>query len=149
MFHQGNSSSKMAHSLANRFNALLSNQTWTLVPFNAAKNLFGCKWVFKLKREANGTLERHKERLVAKGFHQQTRVDFGEMFNPIMKPTTIWTVLSVAYLAGWPMQQIDIQNTFLHGFLTKEVYMTQPTRFTHPSYSQHICKLKKAIYVLK
>jgi hypothetical protein len=51
------------------FNALLHNQTWSLVPPHSSQNPVGCKWVFKLKRKADGSIERHKARLVAKGFH--------------------------------------------------------------------------------
>ena len=136
-------------AMQTEFNALLSNQTRTLVPSNTIKNVVGWKWVFKVKRKANGSLERHKARLVAKGFHQQVGVDFGETFSSIVKPTTIQTVLFVAYSNGWQMQQIDIQNAFFHGLLTKEVYMAQPLGFTHPSYPHHICKLNKAIYGLR
>ena len=92
------------NAMQTEFNALLSNQTWTLVPSNTANNVVGCKWVFKVKRKADGSLERYKARLVAKGFHQQVGVDFGETFNPVVKPTTIRTVLSIAYSAGWKMQ---------------------------------------------
>jgi hypothetical protein len=137
------------NAMQTEFNALLSNQTWTLVPSNTANNVIGCKWVFKVKRKADGSLERYKARLVAKGFYQQAGVDFRETFSPVVKPTTIQTILSVAYSAGWKMQQIDIQNAFLHGLLTEEVFMSQPPGFTHPSYPQHICKLNKAIYGLK
>jgi hypothetical protein len=52
------------------FNALLQKQTWSLVAKQPSQNLVGCKWVFKLKRKADGSIERHKARLVAKGFHQ-------------------------------------------------------------------------------
>jgi hypothetical protein len=100
-----------------KFNALLHNKTWSLISPTTAKNVVGCKWVFKLKRKANDTIERHKARLVAKGYQHQASLDFGEMFSPVVKPTTIRTVLSIAYSAGWVMKQIDIQNVFLHDFV--------------------------------
>lgn len=86
------------------FNALQQNQTWSLVLHSTACNIVGCKWVFKLKRKADGSIERHKDPLVAKGFHQQEGVDFGETFSPVVKPTTIRTMLSVAYSAGWSIR---------------------------------------------
>jgi hypothetical protein len=79
------------------FNALLQNQTWTLVSPQQANNLVGCKWAFKVKRKVDGSIERHKARLVAKGFHQQDGLDYGETFSPVVKLTTIWTVMSMAY----------------------------------------------------
>jgi hypothetical protein len=131
------------------FNVLLHNQTWSLVPPHGSQNPVGCKWVFKLKRKADGSIERHKARLVAKGFHQQASVDYGETFSPVVKPTTIRTVLSLAYSAGWSMKQIDIQNVFLHGLLSEDVHMVQPLGFTNPNFPHHVCKLHKAIYGLK
>jgi hypothetical protein len=113
-------------AMQTEFNALLQNQTWTLVPPQQATNLVGCKWVFKVKRKADGSIERHKARLVAKGFHQQLGLDYGETFSPVVKPTTIRTALSLAYSRGWDMCQIDIQNAFLHGYLDEEVYISQP-----------------------
>jgi hypothetical protein len=109
----------------------------------------GCEWVFKVKRKADGSIERHKARLVAKGFHHQAGLDYEETFSPVVKPTTIWTVLSLAYSRSWDMRQIDIQNAFLHGFLDEEVYMSQPPVFSHPSLLNHVCKLQNALYGLK
>jgi hypothetical protein len=96
---------------------MLFNNTWSLVSSQAASNLVGCKWVFKLKRKADGSIERHKARLVAKCFHQQAGIDYGETFSPVVKPTTVRIVQSLAYSAGWSLKQIDIQNAFLHGSL--------------------------------
>jgi hypothetical protein len=73
-----------------------------------AKNVVGCKWVFKLKRKADGSIELHKARLVAKVFHQDASIDYGETFSPVVKPTTIRIVLSLTYSARWTMKQIDI-----------------------------------------
>jgi hypothetical protein len=101
------------------------------------------------KRKADGSIERYKARLVAKGFHQQASLDYGETFIPVVKPTTIRTVLSMAYSRGWDMHQIDIQNAFLHGFLDEEVFMSQPPGFSHPTLPHHVCKLHKSLYGLK
>jgi hypothetical protein len=131
------------------FDALLQNQTWTLVPSHPSQNIIGCKWVFRVKRHADGSVERHKARLVAKGFHQQSGVDYDETYNPVIKPTTVRTVLSLAISSGWSLRQIDIQNAFLHGNLSEEVFMSQPPGYQHPLYPNHVCKLQKAIYGLK
>uniref|UniRef100_A0A2N9GRZ3 Reverse transcriptase Ty1/copia-type domain-containing protein n=1 Tax=Fagus sylvatica TaxID=28930 RepID=A0A2N9GRZ3_FAGSY len=131
------------------FDALMKNGTWVLTPPRPSQNLIGCKWVYRIKRHADGSIERYKARLVAKGFHQQPGIDYGETFSPVVKPTTVRTVLSLALSAGWPIRQIDIQNAFLHGNLSEEVFMHQPPGYIHPSFPDHVCQLKKALYGLK
>jgi hypothetical protein len=90
------------------FDALLKNCTWNLVPPLPNQNTTGCKWVFRIKRHADGTVERYKAQLVAKGFHQQFGVNYEETYSPVIKPTTVRTVLSIAISAGWKIHQIDI-----------------------------------------
>jgi len=131
------------------FDALLQNQTWTLVPPSSNQNIIGCKWVFWLKRKADGSIDRHKARLVAKGFHQQSGIDYGETYSPVIKPTTVRLILSLAISSGWPIHQIDIQNALLHGNLSEDVYMAQPPGFAHPQFPNHTCKVQKALYELK
>uniref|UniRef100_A0A2N9IVC3 Reverse transcriptase Ty1/copia-type domain-containing protein n=1 Tax=Fagus sylvatica TaxID=28930 RepID=A0A2N9IVC3_FAGSY len=131
------------------FEALLKNRTWALVPPHPKQNVVGCKWVFQIKRHADGSIERYKARLVAKEFHQQLGIDYDETYSPVIKPTTVRTVLFIPISTSWSVQQIDIQNTFLHGNLSKEVYMIQPLGFQHPQFLNHVCKLQKAIYGLK
>jgi hypothetical protein len=79
------------------FDALLQNRTWTLVAPDSATNIIGCKWVFRLKRKADGSIDRYKARLVAKGFHQQPGIDYGETYSPMIKPTMVLIVLSLAF----------------------------------------------------
>jgi hypothetical protein len=141
--------SKWCNSTQVEFNALLKNHTWFIVPPMTTKNVVGCKWVFKLKRKVGGFVEHHKAQLVAKGFHQHAGLDYGETYSPVVKSTTIRTVLSIAYSLGSLLKQIDIQNAFLHGILSEDVYMAQPPGFIHLNHPHHICKLHKAIYGLK
>ena len=123
------------------FDALLRNSTWSLVAPSPTMNIVGCKGVFFIKRNADGSIDRYKAHLVAKGFHQQPGVDFGETYSPMVKPTTIHTVLSIVISFGWTICPLDVQNAFLHDFLSEDVYMAQPPGFIHPSYPHHVCKL--------
>jgi hypothetical protein len=110
-------------AMNDEFWALMKNQTWHLVPPHPGLNVIDCKWVFKLKHKPDGSIDRYKARLVAKGFKQQYGVDYDDTFSPVVKPTTIRILLSLAVSRGWSLRQIDIQNAFLHGFLHEDVYM--------------------------
>ena len=135
--------------MSQEISALLKNGTWTLVAPKPYMYIVGCKWVFKLKRKANGSIDRHKARLDAKGFNQQEGIDYGETFSLVVKPCSIRTVLSLAISLNWPIHQLDVQNAFLHGILDEEVYMKQPPGFTNPKYPTHVCRLHKSLYGLK
>ncbi|CAM8952050.1 unnamed protein product [Rhodiola kirilowii] len=112
--------------MTEEINALLQNGTWTLVPPSPRHNTVGCKWIFRIKRRSDGTIERYKARLVAKGFHQRPGIDYADTFSPVVKPATIRTVLSVAVSNGWPLRQLDVKNAFLHGYLQEDIFMQQP-----------------------
>ncbi len=131
--------------MVDEFNVLLANQTWSLVPPAPHLNVVGSKWVFKLKQREDGMIERYKARLATKGFNQQQGIDFDETFSPVVKPTTIRTVLSLAVSRAWPIRQLDVKNAFLHGTL-QEVYLTLPPGFADRNFPNSLCKLKKTIY---
>ena len=120
-----------------------------MIPPRPGLNIIDCKWIFKLKHKADGSIDRYKARLVAKGFKQQYGVDYDDTFSPVVKPTTIRLLLSLAVSRGWSLRQIDIQNAFLHGHLEEDVYMKQPPGFVDSAHPTYICKLDKSLYGLK
>jgi hypothetical protein len=105
--------------------------------------------VFKLKQHLDGSIERYKARLVAKGFQQRNGIDYIETFSPVIKPTTIRILLSLAIHYSWPLKQLDVSNAFLYGHLIEEVFMEQPTGFKNSNYPNYVCKLQKSLYGLK
>jgi hypothetical protein len=131
------------------FSVLMKNGTRHLVPASQASNIIDCKWVYKVKRKADGTIDRHKALLVAKGFKQRYGIDYEDTFSPVVKAATIRLVLSVVVSRNWSLHQLDVQNAFLYGVLEEEIYMKQPPGFHDASHPGYVCKLDKALYGLK
>jgi hypothetical protein len=75
---------------------LIENKTWHLVPLSSTRNIIDCKWVYRIKKNADGTIDRYKARLVAKGFKQRYGIDYEETFSPVVKSATIRLVLTIA-----------------------------------------------------
>lgn len=140
---------KWRFAMSDEIDAQQRNHTWDLVPANSTQHLVGCRWVYKLKYLPNGQLDKYKACLVAKGFNQQYGVDYAETFSPVIKSTTIRLVLDVAVKKNWPLKQLDVNNAFLQGTLTEDVYMAQPPDFIDKDRPTHVCHLRKAIYGLK
>ncbi|KAA0034028.1 Beta-galactosidase [Cucumis melo var. makuwa] len=128
--------------------ALEKNRTWEICAPPKGHKTVGCKWVFSLKYKADGTLDRHKTRLVAKGFTQTYGIDYSETFSPVAKLNTVRVLLSVTVNKDWPLYQLDVKNAFLNGDLVEEVYMSPPPGF-EAQFGQQVCKLQKSLYGLK
>jgi hypothetical protein len=92
------------NAMDEEFQALQNQGTWALVPAPSTKNIVGCKWVYKLKYNSDGTISRYKARFVAKGFHQQYGVDFDETFSLVVKPPTVRLILLLAVSLNWPLR---------------------------------------------
>jgi histone deacetylase 1/2 len=90
------SDSKWLAAMQLEYKALMENKTWSLVPLPPHKKAIGCKWVFRVKENADGTVNKYKARLVAKGFAQTAGFDFTETFSPVIKPITIRIILTLA-----------------------------------------------------
>ena len=129
--------------------ALLQNNTWEIVDVPTRKKPIGCRWVYTLKCKSNGSLDRYKARLVARGYTQTYGIHYQETFALVAKMNTIKILISLAVNLDWPLNQYDIKNAFLHGDLKEEIYMKCPPGYEGIRSKGNVCKLRKALYGLK
>ncbi|CAL1382351.1 unnamed protein product [Linum trigynum] len=136
--------------MTDEIGALLANQTWVIVPCPIDHPVVGSRWVYALKFLPDGTLERHKARVVAQGFSQEFGVDFDETFAPVAKMVSVRTLLAVASVRRWPLYQLDVKNAFLHGDLKETVYMELPPGYCpQTDIPDPVCLLQCSLYGLK
>ena len=103
-----------------------SNQGWDLVDLPLERRTIGYKWVLRIKRKADGTIERYKAHLVAKGYTQQEGIDYEETFSPVVRFAIIRLILAIVAHMDFKLHQMDVKTTFLNGELEEEIYMDQP-----------------------
>ncbi|CAA7032145.1 unnamed protein product [Microthlaspi erraticum] len=112
-------------AMGDEYNSHLRHRTYSLVPSSPNQNIVGTRWIYTVKYAPDGSVRRLKARFVAKGYSQQPGIDYTETFSPVIKSTSLRTVLDVA------------------------VYINQPTGFVDPDNPTHVCRLHKALYGLK
>ncbi|GKC32452.1 ribonuclease H-like domain-containing protein [Tanacetum coccineum] len=137
------------NAMCDEYNALIKNNTWTLVPLPTDANIVRCMWLFHHKLLADGTLSRYKASLVANVSTQLEGIDVDETFSLVVKPETIRTILSLVTSRHWPVHQLDVNNAFLHGDLSKTIYMHQPLGFRDSAHPDYVCLLQMSLYGLK
>ncbi|KAE8710348.1 L-ascorbate oxidase-like protein [Hibiscus syriacus] len=113
-------------TVMDEYNALIGKSTWRLVSLPPGRTTIGCKWLFRMKKNIDGSVARYKARLVAKGFAQIPGQDFNDTFSLVIRPSTVKIVLSLAVMNGCKLRQVDVNNAFLNGDLREEVFMVQP-----------------------
>jgi len=128
--------------------SLAHNHTWDLVRLPTGKTELQNKWVYRLKEEYGGR-KMYKARLVVKGFVQKKGIYFDEIFSPVVKMTSIRTILSPVAAEYFHLEQLDVNISFLHGDLEEEIYMQQPQGYEVKGKEKLVCKLKKNLYGLK
>jgi len=148
-FEQVVGNPKWDNAMDEEMATLDANATWELVPLPEDKKVIGCKWVYKVKHNADRSVNRYKARLVIKGYAQTYGIDYEETYNPVAKMTTVRAIIVMAASKGWSLHQMDVKNVFLHGDLREEVYMEQPLGYVDQTHPNLVCRLKKALYGLK
>ena len=103
------------NAMLEEIRALEDNHTWKLVDLPQGKKVVGCKWVFTVKVNTNGSMARLKAKLVAKGYAQTYGVDYSDTFSPIAKLNSVRLFISITTSQQWMIHQLDIKNAFLHG----------------------------------
>lgn len=124
------------------YESLLENDTWDLVDLPKDCKAIGTKWVFKVKHHSDGRVERYKCRLVAKGYSQIHGTDYDETFSPVVRFSSIRTLLSFAVQNNLKVHQMDVVRAFLNGHLEEEIYMEQPEGYIETGQEHLVCKLK-------
>ena len=126
--------------------ALEKNGTWEIVDLPYGKHTVGSKWVFTIKYNSDGRVDRYKARLVAQGFTQMQSLDYEETFASVAKLNSICVLLSLAINLDRGLQ-LDIKNVFLNGELEGEVSMRILPGFERKDTRGKVCTLKKSLYV--
>ena len=132
-----------------KYQSLIDNETWKLVKLPAGRKPIGCKWIFKIKHTSDGKVERYKARLVAKGYTQKPREDYDETYSPVIRYSSIRTLLAFAVQNGMIIHQMDVVTAFLNGTINEEIYMEQPPGYIKKGEKDLVCKLNRSIYGLK
>ncbi|KAI8124587.1 Retrovirus-related Pol polyprotein from transposon TNT 1-94 [Lucilia cuprina] len=144
-----NYSEKWRDAMNCEYTALQENDTWHLVELPPGKKAIGCKWVYNVKKNEEGSVTRFKARLVAKGCSQEYGINFKETFSPVLRYSSIRLIFAIAAEKGLYLHHVDISTAYLNSTLDEEVYMKQPDGFQDERYPGQVLRLKKAIYGLK
>lgn len=138
---------KWLEAMKSELSSLHENNTWTLQELPKGRKAIPVKWVYKVKRNPDGTVDRFKARLVVKGYRQKKGMDFEETFSPVARMATIRALISIAASERMHLTQFDVTTAFLNGHLEEEIYIKQPEGFEDGT--NKVCKLMKSLYGLK
>ncbi|OWY97078.1 putative mitochondrial protein [Phytophthora megakarya] len=119
--------------------SLRKNETWILLPLPKRRKAIGNRWVFRVKENQSGEIERFKACLVAKGFSQKHGIDYDETFAPVAKFTSIRVLLSLAAKDNLTVHQMDVKTAFLNSLLDEDIYMAQPDEFIDSISPDYVC----------
>lgn len=135
--------------MQSEYNSLMENNSWTLVSRPKDAKILKCKWVYRIKRNQDGSVNKYKARLVARGDQQREGIDFDEVFAPVARLETIRTLLATSVVKGMYIHQLDVVTAYVQGDLNEDIYMIQPETFQDQNNLEKVCKLNRPLYGLK
>ena len=127
----------------------MENGTWELVSRPENKSVLKNKWVFRLKKRQDGSIEKFKARLVARGDQQKKGIDYEEVFAPVARYDTIRAFLATCVEMDMHVHQMDVVTAYVQGDLNEDIYMIQPEMFISEGNENKVCKLNRPLYGLK
>jgi hypothetical protein len=142
-------SSKWREDIEDEMRSMSVNQVWKLEETPKRAKTIGCKWVYKIKCDSKGNIDRFKSRLVAKGFTQREGIDYNETFSPVSSKDSFRIIMALEAHYDLELHQINVKTDFLNGDLYENIYMTQPKGFVVDRKENLGCHLTKSIYGLK
>ncbi|KAL0298185.1 UNVERIFIED_CONTAM: Retrovirus-related Pol polyprotein from transposon TNT 1-94 [Sesamum angustifolium] len=140
---------KWITAMKEEMSSMAKNNVWELVDLPTGRKTIGNKWVLKVKRKVNGSIDKFKARLVAKGYIQKEGIDYEETFSPVVRFASVRLILAIVAHLDLELFQMDVKTTFLNGELDEEIYMDQPEGFQEMGLKRKVCRLKRSIYGLK
>ncbi|XP_075504626.1 uncharacterized protein LOC142542066 [Primulina tabacum] len=110
-------------TMNNEIESILQNHTWELVDLSPGNKPLGCKWILKRKYKTDGSIEKYKAKLVAKGYRQMEGLDYFDTYSPVTRIISIRVLIAITTLHNLEIHQIDVKTAFLNGELEEEIYM--------------------------
>ena len=148
-FHEPKDSKQWTDACEDEIESINKNNTQTLVDKPTGVKIIDLKWVFKIKRNADGSINKFKARLVAKGYVQEHEIDLDEVFSPVARLETIRLLIGLDAANKWEIHHLDVKTAFLHGELSEDVYVSQPEGFEKKGEEHKVFNLSKALYGLR
>jgi hypothetical protein len=138
-------------SVKKEWESQLANNTFTIIPKPRGKNIMRVKWVFKTKRNERNEIVRYKARLCGKGFSQKEGQDYFDVFAPVARVTTIRSLLALAAVNDWELDNMDVVTAFLQSEVEEEIYIELPEGYKErgPNGEEMVGKLNKSLYGIK
>jgi hypothetical protein len=140
---------KWITAMKEELDSLRKHNTYRLAKLPLGRRAVGCKWVFKTKQDATGSITRYKARLVAQEYTQRKGLDFQETFAPVARMTSQRIIIATAAAEGLELFQIDVKNVYLNREIDTDIYMKQPIKFEDSRYPDMVWALQKGLYGLK
>lgn len=138
-------SNKWREAMEKEIESMKKNKCWKIVRRPQNKNVIGLRWVFKLKKNEDGDIERYKARLVAQGYGQIPGTDYNETYSSVVRKESIRLMIAVLVEKGWQQEHWDVATAYLHSPLQDQVFMEQPKFFEEEHVDEYVCKLTKSL----